>query len=374
MMVRRVWVLVLAVFAVQLTVLSGCATTAHLAREDDIADLAALKAQTRAIPNHTILVATGDPADPIHIALHQIGDFRHERVLVFIHGILSDHRAWRFIAGDLAQDFDLILVDLPGCGESDRPSPDRLGPGGYSPAGLAAPILEALLPVLRQHPAGERLAITLAGHSLGGAVILQMFCNAGVAEAHADLLLRVDSLVLLSPLEVASIRPDPLFQEIAEASSLKIDAGGITGILESKIVEATRRSVVSPDRALREEARTRLEYLRDPARRRAAQAMIRQAAPWKESRLDWECVEPIEQEYCLIDLPALIVWGRRDETLPIAMGYKLAAEMPASTLVPIPRVMHSPHIEVPQITADLIRSFIRSQSIHSHAGSTPPPP
>ena len=46
------------------------------------------------------------------------------------------------------------------------------------------------------------------------------------------------------------------------------------------------------------------------------------------NRPDWERVECLTQEYTGIDEPCLIVWGGRDEVLPVSMGYKLAEEIP----------------------------------------------
>jgi hypothetical protein len=43
--------------------------------------------------------------------------------------------------------------------------------------------------------------------------------------------------------------------------------------------------------------------------------------------------------------------------LPIAMGYKQAVQLPHAHLLALPRVMHSPHLEMPGQTAKIIRQF-----------------
>jgi pimeloyl-ACP methyl ester carboxylesterase len=344
---------------------AGCASDPFLTLrpEASVESLAALSAQTRGVPNHTVVVPTRlDGAGPVGIAVHELfTDGAHDRVIVMVHGVLSDHRTWRFVAGELARDHDLMLIDLPGAGGSDKPRPATLGPRAHSPHSMARRVLQAVEQRVAARYGGldRAPAITLMGHSLGGAVIMRMFCDAEVAEAHAGLLSRVDSLVLISPLDINVPRQDPMFRAISEASEFRLVLGDATGLLRRRIADATRASVSDPSRALREEAQTRLEYLRDLPRRRAAQAMLRQAVPFRGGRPDWEEIEPVEEEYCLITLPALILWGRRDETLPVAMGYKLAAEMPGAEFVALPRVMHSPHIESPELTARLVRDFLQ---------------
>jgi pimeloyl-ACP methyl ester carboxylesterase len=202
--------------------------------------------------------------------------------------------------------------------------------------------------------------VTLVAHSLGGAVALRMFCDAECSEQHAELLSKVDGLILLSPMDVSVNKPDPMFRKIAEISGAEVAIGDALGLLEAKVAEATMASTARPESALRQEADARLLYLRDDARRRAAQAMLLQAVPWKAERPDWESIEPVEGNYCKVDLPALILWGRRDETLPVSMGYKLAAELPKARLMCLPGVMHSPHIETPAECARLIRAFVEN--------------
>ncbi len=338
----------------------GCGTGSYsrLVSEDEVPELVELKGRTRAFPNHTTLVPTGD--DGVRIAVHEIGAGTRDRVLVFIHGVLSDHEAWRFVAGDLAQSYDLMLVDLPGCGDSDKPDPAKLRAGGYSPGAMAGRVLEALGARLeaRERAGAPARSVTLVAHSLGGAVTLRMFCDEECAIEHRDVLSRVDGLVLMSPMDVNVVKPDPTFRRIAEVSSAEIALADASGVLKRRVADATLASMCNPERALREEADTRLAYMRDDARRRAAQAMLTQAVPWRSERPDWEAIEPLEGSYCRVELPALILWGRRDETLPVSMGYKLAAEIPGAELVCLPAVMHSPHIETPRECVRMIRDFV----------------
>jgi pimeloyl-ACP methyl ester carboxylesterase len=336
--------------------LAGCSGDyARLTPEADVPQLAALHRQTAEAGNHTALVETrGGSGLPLRVAVHEtMGE--HERVVVMLHGIMADHRTWRFLAGQLAPSCDLMLVDLPGAGDSDLATA-RTPESEFAPGALGDRVLEAVEARLRER-GGPPPRVTIVAHSLAGAMTLRMFCDPAVSQRHHDLLARVDRLVLISPLDVAIGKQDPVFKKIAEVSGLEVSLGLATGVLRQKVAEATLGSVCDPTRALREEADTRIEYLSDPGRRRAVQAMLRQAVPWKDGRPDWSSIESLTGGYCTIDIPALIIWGRRDESLPIAMGYKLADELPRAELEAIPNVMHSPHIEAPEQTALLIREF-----------------
>jgi pimeloyl-ACP methyl ester carboxylesterase len=338
--------------------LCGCAGDyAKLSPEASVPQLAALHRRTIDAGNHTTLVETrGQSGLPVRVAVHETtaGGEGHGRILVMLHGIMADHRTWRFLAGQLAPEYDLMLVDLPGSGESDRPT-SRTPEPEFALGALGDRVLEAVEARLRER--GGDPKITIVAHSLAGAMTLRMFCDADVAGRHKGLLARVDRLVLISPLDIAIGRQDPVFQKIAEVSAFEINMGMATGLLRERVARATLGSVSDPSRALREEADIRIDYLSDPGRRRATQAMLRQAVPWNNGRPDWSSIETLTGEYCRIAVPALIIWGRHDESLPIAMGYKLAAELPNARLEALPGVMHSPHIEAPERIAALIREF-----------------
>lgn len=336
--------------------LAGCGGAySRLTPEASVPELAALHQQTIAAGNHTALVETrGQSGLPIRIAVHETVSEGHDRVLLMLHGVMADHRTWRFLAGQLAPEYDLMLVDLPGAGQSDLPT-SSTPEAEFNLSALADRVLEAAEARLGDRTGAEP-KVTIIAHSLAGAMTLRMFCDAAVAERHRDFLARVDRLVLISPLDISIGKQDPVFKKISEVSALEVNLGELTGYLRQKVAEATLNSVSDPSRALREEADIRIDFLTDPGRRRATQAMLRQAVPWKNGRPDWGSIESVT-EYCIIDTPTMIIWGRRDESLPIAMGYKLAAELPDATIEPIPGVMHSPHIEAPEQTALLIRQF-----------------
>jgi len=302
----------------------------------------------------------GPGGKPVHLAVEERGEGTRESLLVLIHGVFSDRRVWRLMAADLERDHDLLLVDLAGCGESDAPDPEALGPGGYSPESQARRVLEALRAALADRAPTTRLV--LAGHSLGGAVVLRMLGDAGLRAEFADIVGRVERAVLVAPLDASFVQPAPGLRAVAEASGLEVDLGNLFGMVREGTAEAVLDGVADRSSALREDADQYAEILSDPARRRATQAMILAAVPLRpDLRPDWEGAARIEADYRRIAVPCLVVWGARDETLPCAMGYKLAVQLPDARLAVVERGMHGLPTERPWTCARLVRTFLEGE-------------
>jgi pimeloyl-ACP methyl ester carboxylesterase len=338
--------------------LVSCSSPAYrsLRSEEEIPELSAMTAKTRAVRNHTFLVPVSAQGKTISLSVHQLGSGRRERALAFVHGVFSDHLTWRFISGELARNYDLYLVDLPGCGDSEAAEPDRLPAGFLSPQNLAELTLQAIEEILRQRQ--DRPRIALVGHSLGGTAILQMF-HPEVHARHRAAMSRVDRLVLLAPFDVAQNKPDADLKAISEAKGWQVQLAKSLGVLKDWNAKSMRRSMVHPENAPREEADRGVEMLSNRGLRTASQAMLAQAVPWTaEGRPDWPRIEQLAAAYPHANVPCLIVWGARDETLTQAMGYKLAAQLPQAKLVVVPEAMHSLHVEHPRLAVDLIREHV----------------
>jgi pimeloyl-ACP methyl ester carboxylesterase len=354
-------------FAFSLSVvmaLLGCTSPTYraLVSESDVPELAALRDEAAAWPNSAYRIRTTiDQGPSLEVSLRETGRRSAERIIVLLHGCLSDHRTWRFLRGGLARHYCLILVDLPGCGESDQPDPDSLGPGGYSPDALAERVLQALQAHLAE--ADERFRITLVGHSLGGMVSLRMMGNRQFRRPYGRLLARVDQMVLLSPGDFAIVHPCPDFVRIATLGDEEVAMAALLGILPEKVARASRRSVADPRRALREDVDSLLAILGRRQARRAQQAILRQAIPRNGRRLDWAAIDRLEADYANVDAQCLILWGRQDETIPATVGYKLTALIPSAELQIVPECKHSIHLEQPELCARLIRSFVDRRAL-----------
>jgi pimeloyl-ACP methyl ester carboxylesterase len=62
--------------------------------------------------------------------------------------------------------------------------------------------------------------------------------------------------------------------------------------------------------------------------------------------------------YLIRGFPALIVWGERDQTIPMEHGLAAHRAIPGSRFVGLPRAAHFPHLEDPDGLASALDEFI----------------
>src|SRR5208337_1517030 len=95
--------------------------------------------------------------------------------LVLVHGLYASHRSFEDVIDPLSARFHVIVPDLPGFGESEKPSPSRYGYGVEAHAESIADLIAAF---------GVGRASVL-GHGMGGAVALTL------AAEHRELVQRL---------------------------------------------------------------------------------------------------------------------------------------------------------------------------------------
>ncbi len=343
-----------------LLALGACAPAyQRLASVEDVPELYRLEVAFEQAPSTLHRYPTRiDDGPVVHVALRETGRLSGDSALVMIHGCMSDHRSWRFLCGALADDYRLLLVDLVGCGDSDRPDPELLGQGGYSPQAMAERVLQALDAHMAGGDAPESL--TIVAHSLGGMVAFRMFGSDAFAERYGQVLARVDRAVLLSPADFSILNPPPGLERIARLSHNEVTFAHAAGILRNEASKATLRSVCDPMRAFQVHADQYVSIIRDPATRRAQQAILVEALPRCGEQPDWATIQRYNEEYRRVDVPCLIIWGAEDEIIPVATGYKLADQLPQARLETVHDCKHSIHTERPELCADLILQFIEA--------------
>jgi pimeloyl-ACP methyl ester carboxylesterase len=340
--------------------LAACASTYR--DMPDLADMPELNGLATAaakLPNECGRVPAGTVAGkPVELSYRQTRSEKDEWLVVLLHGVLSDSRAWTFVAGDLGLDHDLLLLDLPGCGGSDKPSSFDAGPEGYSPTALARHVLCAMRVRLAASERKPRVAVV--GHSLGAMVILRMLGDPRLREEFKNVLDRVERVVLLSPVDFAVEKKHPTFEKIAKLSAFQVTIADVTEILDEQAARAVRQGAVDPDSVPKLEAARLREVLCDGPRRRAAQAMIREAVPFTPDEYpDWPRIRALVADYANLDRPCLILHGECDETFGVAVAYKLQAQLPDAWLRVLADKKHALPSEAPRRCADEIRAFLK---------------
>jgi pimeloyl-ACP methyl ester carboxylesterase len=110
----------------------------------------------------------------------------HGPDVVLLHGWVSSRRMWAYYSARLAPTHQCWSLDLPGCGDSDKPAP-----GWYSIPNYTALLHDFLREV------GLRRA-HVVGHSLGGMIALDF------AATHPK---AVERLIAINPLVTGKARP-----------------------------------------------------------------------------------------------------------------------------------------------------------------------
>lgn len=294
---------------------------------------------------------------PARIAIRQVSGGRDHTVYVCIHGIFGESENWKYIAGALASEYELWVLDLPGSGLSECPDPKLVGPGGYSPEALAERVLQALASRLAARPDVSRIVI--AGHSLGGMIALRMFMDDDLRQRYGTVLAKVEGMVLFAPCDVLVTRVTESWNAFFGIDPVKAGVGSALRVLQYKVVQSVREGLCNPRLASRELAQSGIRVVKAGPCREATKAIMRDAVHWRVfgRHADYEESQRLEKAYQNVSVPCLLVWGKCDETFPEATGYKIKDQLPNGRLIVIGDSMHMLPLERPRICADLMRQF-----------------
>jgi pimeloyl-ACP methyl ester carboxylesterase len=249
--------------------------------------------------------------------------------LVLVHGCLSSRLVWDDVIARLATSYRVIAPDLPGFGQSEKPSAAKYA---YSPTAFA----ESLIDVIAAAGLGR---VSICGHGLGGSIALTM------AACHAAV---VDKLVLVDPL----VYP-PRTDVLSRFATVPLLGPFAFKQIYGRTFFRThfRDRVYAPDASINWE---RIDHLFDvfnePAAREAAWATMRAA----------QDTRPLVALLPRVDAPTLIVWGRFDRTLPVSDGRRLARELRHARFEVI-ECGGSPAEEAPDAFSDIVRRFLSSR-------------
>ena len=98
-----------------------------------------------------------------------------------------------------------------------------------------------------------------------------------------------------------------------------------------------------------------LRPLGEPSARRAFLETLRSVIDVRGQR-----VSATDRLYLLNSMPTLIVWGERDNTIPLAHGRDMHRAVPGSRFETLPRAAHFPNLEDPDGLAAILRDFIET--------------
>lgn len=259
--------------------------------------------------------------------------------LVLVHGVGHRRQAWLPVVDQLAEHREVILVDLPGHGESDPLVTE------------GRPLVEVLREVFRGFLAEQQLERPhVAGNSLGGRIALEAAASgdarSAVAFSPAGFWRTDYSYAYTRGLFKTMSRLSRMLEPYAEG--LARTPGG-RALMYGWITAHPGR--ITPAQALGDLA----------AFRRAQPALheiVAAATPFTERIPD--------------DVPVTIAWGSRDAVLPRAQARRARALVPGAEHVLLRSCGHVPMTDAPERIAEIIlRGSSRGAPSHSHPREDP---
>jgi len=247
--------------------------------------------------------------------------------LLLLHGFTGSHRSWPREAVDrLAERRRVVLVDLPGHGESDAPE----SPARFAFAAVVADLTDLL----------DALAIPSAiwaGYSMGGRLAL----GAGLLAPEY-----VSGLVLESASPGISDSVERTARRSSDARIAdRLENGGIEAFVsdwESMPLFASQATLPDTVRTAQREQR----LSNDPA---ALAACLRGLGVGMQPSL-WEGLPHL-------DCSALLIVGSEDPKF-VELNRRMSKEMRGATLAIVPGAGHNVHLERPEEWAALVEGIL----------------
>lgn len=259
--------------------------------------------------------------------------------VLLLHGLAGSSRTWRAVLPELARTHDVIAPDLLGHGESAKPM------GDYSLGAFASGLRDFLATL-------DVPSATIVGHSFGGGVAMQLayqhpeLCDRLVLVSSGGLGREVSWLLRLLTLPGAEQLMPLMFPRlIADRGE---DVGRVLG----------RIGLRSPHLA---EMWRAYASLAGAENRRAFVRTIRGVI-----EPGGQTVSALDRLYLAAHLPTLIVWGNKDDIIPVKHAAAAHEAIPGSRLALLVGVGHFPHIEAPDRFLSVLIDFLGS----TRAGQT----
>lgn len=254
------------------------------------------------------------------------------QTILFVHGLATYAASWKKQIEGLKDKYRCIAIDLPGNGKSDR------GDYPYSMNFFAGCVYDFI----------QKLRLTnvvLAGHSMGGQVVMNLLINLPSA---------AEKLILFAPAGFETF--NGMERSLYQSSISFLDMFST----EENSLRRTIRSSFYQYPPQVDEMIEELVALMKIHSIREYRAMI-------EACVAGMLHEPVFNQLHLIQQPTLVMYGERDALIPNRLihpvntrtiGEAGVARMPHATLQMIPRCGHFLQLEKAGVVNELVREFL----------------
>jgi pimeloyl-ACP methyl ester carboxylesterase len=268
-----------------------------------------------------------NPSIELHHQIYGAGD-----PVLCIHGFGANLFSWRNFVVPLSRSYQLILIDLKGCGDSPKP-PDS----HYSPKDHADLIYKFILD-------RDLKNLTLIGNSFGGALSLLLSIMLLQNEPG-----RLRSLVLIDAGAYKQYIPG-----YVKLIGVPIIGAAAVYLTPARLMAKSilKMAYYDPKKITKEQIEAYAAPLASPGGKHALLETGKQIIPPNSDEL--------VARYKDINVPTLIIWGRQDKIINPIVGDLLDQAIPNSTLKLIDHCGHMPQEEMPEATIPLMLDFLKS--------------
>jgi pimeloyl-ACP methyl ester carboxylesterase len=264
----------------------------------------------------------------MNIHLRDEGPKSDKNPIVLIHGTSASLHTWDGWVEALKDQRRVIRFDLPAFGLTGPDPKNNYTIEHY------ADVVVAVLDKLQVNKS------VLAGNSLGGYIAW------ATAVIYPD---RVNKLILVD----ASGYP---FKSESVPLAFKLSKNPLTSrllknVLPKSLVEKSVKNVYgNPDLVTDELVERYYELSLREGNRNALKERFAQTLPGA-----------LAEKIKTINVPTLLIWGRKDKLIPLALGIKFKQEIANSQLIIYDDLGHVPHEEDPQKTVLAVKQFLQGE-------------
>ena len=233
--------------------------------------------------------------------------------LLILHGWGSNSERWQRVKELLEKKgIEVLVLDLPGFGKTLSPQK----------AWSRDDYINWIFQKVKER---NWQKFNLLGHSFGGGLAVK------IAATFPE---RIEKLILLSP-------------AIIQRKSIKTYLFYYISYLGKKVFSLPGFKIFHPlaEKLIYKLAGTKDYYVADGIMKETMKKIGKE--------------EPLEMILEKIKIPTLILWGKKDDVLPIIDAYYIKEKIKGSELKIIPKARHSPHREAPEELAEIIVQFIK---------------
>jgi len=251
--------------------------------------------------------------------------------LILVPGLAASVEFWQYNVGPLAARYRVYALDLLGFGKSGK----EIGQFSLSyAASFMAHFMDAL----------EIERASLAGNSLGAVVC---------AQTAAQFPERVCRLILVGSAGFG--RELSPFLRLWSVPLL----GNLVFRMYQRAFHSLKRWVFSNSLSVDDEwLAAAATVLRTPGVRESTMKVARMGVSLRGQRE--EMLGDFRREVAAMDIPTLIIWGRRDAAVPVTHAYRARDLIPNSEVRIMERCGHIPQVEQPEEFNELVLDFLRA--------------